>query len=126
MNRRSALNVIFDEEEAGQVNDDELSDECEESSDYEDEIDYSELTADMIVALDLERDLLASTHSAEMQIEATQEITNSIEPPAKRGRGRPRKNIPSTSSANINTRATNLNSKKNFLAVVKKKPLNLN
>jgi len=120
MNRLSALNVIFNEEEAGQVSDDELSDECEESSDYEDEIDYSELTADMILALDLERDLLAPTPSAETEIEATQEITNRIEPPAKRGRGRPRKNIPPDSSATVNTRATNLTSKIYFIVVVKK------
>ncbi len=47
MNRRSALDVIFNEKEAGQVSDDELSDQCEEESDYEDEINYSELAADI-------------------------------------------------------------------------------
>jgi hypothetical protein len=43
MNRRSALNIIFDAEEAGGISSDELddSDYCEENSDCDDEIDYT-------------------------------------------------------------------------------------
>ncbi len=85
MNRRSALDVIFNEEEAGQVSDDELSDQCEEESDYEDEINYSELAVDINHALDLEQDLLAVTSCTAMARQ---------EPEGAKKRGRPRKNPP--------------------------------
>ncbi len=88
MNRRSVLNIIFDDEEAGQVSDDELSDECEEGSDYEDEIDYSTLNIDMIRALDLEQDLLASSSSMLLPVEPPP----TPEAPPKQRRGRPLKN----------------------------------
>jgi hypothetical protein len=88
MNRRSVLNIIFDDEEAGQLSDDELSDECEKGSDYEDEIDYSTLNIDMVRALDLEQDLLASSSSMLLPVEPSP----TPEAPPKRKLGRPLKN----------------------------------
>ena len=112
MNRR--YNIIFDDEEAGQISDDELSDECEEGSDHEDEIDYSTLNADMIEALDLEQDLLASSSS--MLLPVAPPPTTAA--PARRGRPPKNKN-PSPSHSRVpnlaDTRNTNLTGTKYFV-----------
>jgi hypothetical protein len=100
MNRISALNVIFDDEEAGNISSDELSDYCEEASDFEDEIDYEELETDIIEALAIEQDLLAPCNSTETPLECITPIEPVSKEQPKRKRGRPPKNNPKSKTSN--------------------------
>jgi len=58
MNRSSALNILFSNEGAGMVSDDEPEDHVEEDSDCNDEIEVNYADLDVAEAISLELDLI--------------------------------------------------------------------
>jgi len=105
MNRRSALEILFTNQEAGLVSDDEEEDHIDEETDEDDETElyYNEL--DVAEAEMLEAELLGS--SSNRIIENVGEV-----PPEKRKRGRPRNN---PQPINLHTVMANDSASKYFL-----------
>ncbi len=93
MNRSSALNILFSNEGAGMVSDDEPEDHVEEDSDCNDEIEVNYADLDVAEAISLELDLIRA-YSTQPHL-----IAEEAGPAPKKKRGRPKKNPGPVNSA---------------------------